>query len=163
MNRKITDRKAQAAMEFLMTYGWAILVVLIVIGALAYFGVLDPGKLLPEKCVFPTGLHCNDYFMTETAVALSIQNGMGRDIEILMIWVNETSKNALENCGNAGLAEDGNLSNGQTQTFNLACDNGPGGGLRAGSKYKFDALLRYKYVGSTFNHTMEGDMFIRVQ
>jgi len=37
-------------MEFLMTYGWAILVVLVVIGALAYFGVLSPATLLPEKC-----------------------------------------------------------------------------------------------------------------
>ena len=35
-------RKGQAAMEFLMTYGWAILVVLVVIGALAYFGILSP-------------------------------------------------------------------------------------------------------------------------
>ena len=46
-------KKAQAAMEFLMTYGWAILVVLVVIGALAYFGVLSPKKLLPDKCLFP--------------------------------------------------------------------------------------------------------------
>jgi uncharacterized protein (UPF0333 family) len=30
-------RKSQAAMEFLMTYGWAILVVLVALGALAYF------------------------------------------------------------------------------------------------------------------------------
>jgi uncharacterized protein (UPF0333 family) len=37
-------RKGQAAMEFLMTYGWAILVVLAAIGALAYFGVLSPDK-----------------------------------------------------------------------------------------------------------------------
>ena len=35
-------KKSQAAMEFLMTYGWAILVVLVAIGALAYFGVLSP-------------------------------------------------------------------------------------------------------------------------
>lgn len=34
--------KGQAAMEFLMTYGWAILVVLACIGALTYFGVLKP-------------------------------------------------------------------------------------------------------------------------
>jgi len=31
----VNQKKGQAAMEFLMTYGWAILVVLIVIGALA--------------------------------------------------------------------------------------------------------------------------------
>lgn len=34
-------KKCQAAMEFLMTYGWAILVVLVAVGALFYFGVFD--------------------------------------------------------------------------------------------------------------------------
>jgi len=34
-------KKAQSAMEYLMTYGWAILVVLIVIAALFYLGVFD--------------------------------------------------------------------------------------------------------------------------
>jgi hypothetical protein len=33
-------RKGQIAYEFLMNYGWAILVVIAAIGALAYFGVL---------------------------------------------------------------------------------------------------------------------------
>ena len=32
-----------------MTYGWAILVVLIAIGVLAYFGVLSPERFLPEN------------------------------------------------------------------------------------------------------------------
>lgn len=36
-------------MEFLMTYGWAILVVLIAILMLAYFGVLSP-NLRINKC-----------------------------------------------------------------------------------------------------------------
>jgi len=34
-------KKSQAAMEFLMTYGWAILVVLVALGALAYLAVLS--------------------------------------------------------------------------------------------------------------------------
>jgi len=42
-------KKSQAAMEFLMTYGWAILVVLVAIAALAYFGVLSPEKFLPDR------------------------------------------------------------------------------------------------------------------
>ena len=45
-------KRGQVALEFIMTYGWAILVVLVAIGALAYFGVLNPGKYLPEKCFF---------------------------------------------------------------------------------------------------------------
>jgi len=40
-------KKSQAAMDFLITYGWAILIVLIMIGTLAYFGVLNPDKFTP--------------------------------------------------------------------------------------------------------------------
>ncbi len=36
-------KKSQAAMEFLMTYGWAILIVLIVLAALFLLGVFSPG------------------------------------------------------------------------------------------------------------------------
>ena len=36
------NRKSQSAMEYLMTYGWAILVVLIALGALFYLGVFNP-------------------------------------------------------------------------------------------------------------------------
>ena len=39
------NKKGQAAMEFLMTYGWAILAAIIAIGVLAYFGVFSPGRL----------------------------------------------------------------------------------------------------------------------
>ena len=41
--------KSQAALEFLTTYVWAIMVMLIVIGALYYFGIFDFSKLLPQK------------------------------------------------------------------------------------------------------------------
>ena len=37
-------KKGQTAMEFLMNYGWAILIVLIAIGSLVYFGVLDSDR-----------------------------------------------------------------------------------------------------------------------
>lgn len=43
-------KKGQWIIDFLMEYGWAILVVLIAIGALAYFGILTPDKFIP-KCV----------------------------------------------------------------------------------------------------------------
>ena len=33
------NKRGQAAMEFLMTYGWAILAAITAIGVLAYFGV----------------------------------------------------------------------------------------------------------------------------
>lgn len=42
-------KQAQAAMEFLMTYGWALLIVLIAIGALAFFGVLNHERFVPKS------------------------------------------------------------------------------------------------------------------
>jgi len=54
----IKKRKAQGALEFLMTYGWAFLVILIMIGALAYFGILNPSRFLPDRCQFSNPLLC---------------------------------------------------------------------------------------------------------
>ncbi len=79
-------RKSQAAMEFLMTYGWAILVVLVAIGALAYFGVLDPARFLPERCTGPAGLDCIDKATidaTNDYVEIVAKNNLGFDIIML--------------------------------------------------------------------------------
>ncbi|MBD3313845.1 hypothetical protein GF345_05365, partial [Candidatus Woesearchaeota archaeon] len=81
-------KKAQAAMEFLMTYGWAILVVLVVIGALAYFGVLSPQRLLPDKCLFGPGIGtCSDFAIEDLSsntddqqIVLDVTNGFGETI-----------------------------------------------------------------------------------
>ncbi len=50
--------KLQSAMEYLMTYGWAILVIAIVLGALASLGILNPNSLLGTHCVATPGFSC---------------------------------------------------------------------------------------------------------
>jgi hypothetical protein len=76
-------RKGQAAMEFLMTYGWAILVVLAAIGALAYFGVLNVKSYLPEQCFGPAGLDCLDKPSADAAkktITFAFKNNLGNSI-----------------------------------------------------------------------------------
>ena len=51
-------KKGQAAMEYLMTYGWAILVVLIALGALFYLGVFNP--TVPSTCQISAPFSCMD-------------------------------------------------------------------------------------------------------
>ena len=84
-------RKAQAAMEFLMTYGWAILVVLVAIGALAYFGVLNPEKILPEKCILSTGsgLFCEDHTASSTddTITLRIHNILSDSVTVSSVSI----------------------------------------------------------------------------
>ena len=43
-------KKGQAAMEFLMTYGWAILIVTIVVSFLNYYGSVNPDLFRVSKC-----------------------------------------------------------------------------------------------------------------
>ena len=58
------NRKSQSAMEYLMTYGWAILVVLIALGALFYLGVFNPKT--PSTCNANAPLTCTDVLASET-------------------------------------------------------------------------------------------------
>ncbi|MGV8150646.1 MAG: hypothetical protein ACP5NV_02880 [Candidatus Woesearchaeota archaeon] len=80
------NKKAQAALEFLMTYGWAILVVLAAIGALAYFGVLSPGNLLPNKCTATPGIVCIEkpvasFDGASSYIQQTVSNGLGFTID----------------------------------------------------------------------------------
>jgi len=85
-------KKSQAALEFLMTYGWAILVVLVAVGALAYFGVLSPDKFLPAKCTLSAGIACVDHRVQGTAgaggvglITVSLTNSLGYDISSVVV------------------------------------------------------------------------------
>jgi hypothetical protein len=81
-------RRGQSALEFIMTYGWAVMVLLVMIGALTYMGVVNPQKLLPEKCLFTTGFACKDHKISQLPgappadlkVQFAIENAMGKPI-----------------------------------------------------------------------------------
>ena len=126
-------RKAQAAMEFLMTYGWALLAVLVVIGALAYLGILDVETILPERCTFPVPLNCQDHVVNSETVQLVLLNGAGRGMNVRSIIAEseafpaETSGDENYKCIWTPLSSSGTgthggthlLRNGQSETFTL--------------------------------------------
>ena len=60
------------------------------IGALAYFGILNPSSLLPERCNFGTEIGCNDYKLdaTNSKLKLKIVNNVGDAISITKITYN---------------------------------------------------------------------------
>ena len=91
-------KKGQAALEFLMTYGWAILVVLAAIAALAYFGILNPGKFTPDTCIASSGLGClgKPLISTDT-VDISFGSGLGYDVNLV-------GTNASNNLGCTSIA-----------------------------------------------------------
>jgi len=91
------DKNAQAALEFLMTYGWAILAVLSAVAVLSYFGVLSPDQFLPHKCILPAGLACLDYNVETYKVVLVLQNTQGETITIDKVTVSGNNQQCSDN------------------------------------------------------------------
>lgn len=142
------NKKSQAAMEFLMTYGWAILVVLAAIAALAYFGVLSPEKFLPEKCVLAPGLACVQHKITPTDSTLVLSNGLGRTITIDSIDVAGCSKTF-----------DTAMISGTEATFTMTgCSNGA-------SKEAFKGEITIVYTDKTYNisKTIHGNIATKIE
>ncbi len=129
------SKKGQAAMEFLMTYGWAILVVLIAIGALAYFGVLSPEKFLPEKCVISSGsgLFCDEFTSDATADTVTIRI---KNILTESAWVDSV---ALDSPSCNFSTADTQIAADSTTDFTLAC----AGGLTSGDKIKGSLTISF--------------------
>ncbi len=173
------SKRAQAAMEFLMTYGWAILVVLIVIGALAYFGVLSPSTLLPEKCTFPVSLTCSDFSVTGTQIQLILLNGAGRDMAVTKISASSDALGGTSpinlGCGCGTAAGTTTIRNGASATFTLATPDVVGVVCPAGAglnyctfketgrdKNRYNVTLTYNWVDSaTITHQMSGELLAR--
>ena len=64
------SRRSQAALEYLVTYGWAFLVILGTISVLGYFGFLNPDKYIPNSCEFGEQLVCVDQYMDSSGVVV---------------------------------------------------------------------------------------------
>ena len=141
------NKKGQAAMEFLMTYGWAILAAVVVIGALAYFGVFSPGQYAPKTCTLNAPLWCDEHNMDENGVNLVIRNGGGKDITLQSVEVTE--------CGTvtSGNFTDGDqLNDGDTKVVNVNCD------LSGQEEFSGDLTVTYMNVGGELNQTTSGQV-----
>src|SRR3989338_7083429 len=132
------NRKGQSAMEFLMTYGWAILVVLIAIGALAYFGVLNPARFLQSSCTLFPGVACQSFKVGVSSADFVLQNGVGQAVTLLNITISTPSQGS---CTNATSGTGTTLSDGETEKVTITCASGTFGS--PGERYKADLNISY--------------------
>jgi len=55
----------------------------IIIGTIAYFGVLDPSSLIPVSCSAEAGFGCTVMTISGNDVEIELVNGMGRNVEVI--------------------------------------------------------------------------------
>jgi len=81
--------KGQTAIEYLMTYGWAILIILIVAGVLAYYGIFAPsGFLAPTARGFGQLQVRSPWSITPTdgMITMDVENRVGQTINVTNIY-----------------------------------------------------------------------------
>ena len=161
MNLKIF-KKSQAALEFLTTYGWAFLVIIIMIGTLAYFGILSPSKLLPNRCNFGSEFQCLDYQIAATGSTfkLRLKNNVGEPIDVSSITLSAEST-AAYTCATPP-ANPAGWKSGEIKE--LQWSSCSGGGMIAGEKGKVLVTIRYNTVssGSGYAKDVKGEVLSTV-
>ena len=140
-------KRGQAAMEFLMTYGWAILAVLITIASLAYFGALNINQFVPDSCILFPGVNCSDTEVTNIEARLTMRNGLGQNLDTFAI--------SIPGCGTAS-AENG-LSDGEKETMAVICNPV----LKTGTRFK--PYIDISYKQDSLTHTRLGSLSAIVQ
>jgi len=149
------NKRGQAAMEFLMTYGWAILAAVIAIGVLAYFGVFSPGKYVTGNVVvnppfYISAANAKASYGTDGGVQLAIKNNGGEDYNIQSV--------AISNCGTYNTPIFANADN--STTIEVDCDAGTG--LTAGKNIKGDITITYQKIGISVDLTSTGTIAQKV-
>ena len=91
MNR---SKQGQAAIEFLTTYGWMLLLVVAVVGAMSYYGFGDAKGAIPSSCYMGQTFDCKAFALFEDGgVGFEIINLEKKPINVTKILIRYPSEN----------------------------------------------------------------------
>jgi hypothetical protein len=136
------NRKSQSALEYMMTYGWAILIIVIVAGVLYSLGIFTPSSSTGTTITDFSGLGVTTAACVNSInnqlLELSITNAVGYNVNITAINVTGNNGISIKQVVNTL------LSSGQSATFyvNGACNGST-------STYGGSAIITYTEPGQT--------------
>ena len=136
----VMRKRGQVAMEFLMTYGWAIIIILLAIAALWLLGVFNFDT--PSKCTISAPFNCQDVLVETGGITVKMALTKGYTGSVKSFLVNG------EQCDQI-LGGD-NLEGGQVK--NVRCVKP---GLEQDAKVSASVGMSYKKVGG-FSQETEG-------
>lgn len=136
----IREKKSQAAMEFMVTYGWVIFGVMVVVGALAYYGVFNTSKYVNDECSFGTQLYCEDVeiinYGSDNDMNIKFRNNFGQEIYISNILIYYEGKNYDYEGISGGIVASGGVIEFRGSIRNLP--------LAKSNKIKFNSVVHFR-------------------
>jgi hypothetical protein len=150
-------------MEYLMTYGWAILIISIALSALYMMGLFSPSSYVSSTCIFPADFSCLEDFMSTSGVlTINIEQsteapiditGIGCDSNVSLAYMTAyTGSNAIY------VPIGGNYSFSSVQCYS---GSGPYSGS-VGSIFHGYVIMNYTDLQTGFPHTTVGTLVQKV-
>ena len=115
------QKRGQIAQEFIITYGWIILVILSFLWGLAYYDVINLDTFISEKCTFSAGFECLDYSWQGTTFSVTIQNGLGFDVQNISMDLDPDVNGIIRNVSD--YQEEIGMLNTESRMFVYNCTN----------------------------------------
>jgi len=136
-------KKGQGAMEYLMTYGWALLVIIIVGAALFALGVLNPATYQQKRCTGLQYLTFMDQKLAANEYVIQVRNG-NQKIAITGVKVGTGAVDSSPTLSNTSALQSGD-------TFTITTSNVPSG-LVAGTTFdSVGIVINYTVIGGISN------------
>ncbi len=152
--------KLQSAMEYLITYGWAILVIAVVLAALDMLGVFNPATFAKSFCIFESGLNCESAVMfTNGTVNVNVQQYTSSPINITSINCN-TNPSYFYN----SIAPNTILTIGDNYSFSVQCySNSTLVAKPLGDIFNGYITVNYTDTLSGFPHSNQAHVLLKVK
>jgi hypothetical protein len=153
-----TMMRAQSAIEYLTTYGWAIIIIAIVLLALYNLGVFNPGAFINTTCVFPAEFGCVNLVLYSSTSQANATLQQSTQSSILI---------TAYGCNNLGtptnmLLASTQVAIGGSFTFNVPCyNNGTVLTITPGQIFRGYILVNYTALNTGFPHTSTGTIIAK--
>ncbi|MEM3839273.1 MAG: hypothetical protein QXF01_01700 [Candidatus Micrarchaeaceae archaeon] len=151
--------KQQSALEYLITYSWALLVLAVVLAVILSFNLLNYNKYVHTECVLGQTLTCENAYISS--------NGM-LTIEVLQSGsdpINITSYGCTQGAILAYMQQPANqiyMPIGGTYTFNMQCYTKTGSpvGMHVGTTFSGSVFFNYTDEITGYGGTAEGKVVL---
>jgi type II secretory pathway pseudopilin PulG len=145
-------KKGQAAIEFLTTYSWAIMGILLTIGALSYFDIFNTSRFISERCDTGAQIKCVEAAYDDAGnFHMRLTNNYPVNVTITRIEIQQgnlvTSSGSINNI----------ISRGSTETLTVT-------GLSSmpiSNRESFDITITFRRTDGSNTYDIQGSAVVR--
>ncbi len=138
----VPHKKLQSAMEYLMTYGWAILVIAVVIGVLYAMGIFNGSGLLGSFCTAQTGYFCANPILSTNSPTLNVTIGQDTRLE-WPAWKIFAVRGTAFNANSPNITGSGAFYNGEKQIVAIPLNSILGNYIPIGTPFSGSLWAEY--------------------